>query len=82
MEDAAQRTTILREPEVARITGLTRKARWAMAKRGEFPSPIWLTSKATGWLSDEIDAWIQERAQHRSVAQDKPWRPQAQGGTP
>ncbi|MES3008399.1 MAG: AlpA family transcriptional regulator [Pseudomonadota bacterium] len=52
---------ILRWPEVQERTGLCRSHVHDMAKRGQFPAPIKLGGRASGWLESEISAWIEER---------------------
>ncbi len=51
----------LREPEVARVTGLSRSTRWRMERRGEFPRRRALSRNAVAWLASEIEAWMAER---------------------
>jgi prophage regulatory protein len=60
---------ILREAEVAETTGLSRSVRWRLVKQGQFPAPIKLTGYATGWDSEEIQAWIRARVQARDAGE-------------
>ena len=53
----------LREPEVARLTGLSRTTRWRMERRGEFPRRRSISRNAVAWLASEIRAWMVERAE-------------------
>ncbi len=53
----------LRLNDVKHHVGLGRSAIYDKIKRGEFPAPINLGSRAVGWLSDEITAWIDERVE-------------------
>ncbi len=53
----------LREPEVARVTGLSRTTRWRMERRGEFPRRRTISRNAVAWLASEIEAWLVERAE-------------------
>lgn len=53
---------ILRVPEVSHDTGLSRSTIYSLVKRGEFPAPISLSERAVGWLSSDIQAWIEQRA--------------------
>ncbi len=57
----ARPAQILREPEVHRLTGLSRTTRWRLAKRGMFPAPRQISPGAIGWLAHEIDAWLAAR---------------------
>ena len=52
---------ILRLPVVVKKTGLSRTTIWRMMKRGEFPQPVDLGSRARGWVSSEITGWIENR---------------------
>jgi prophage regulatory protein len=60
---------ILRRPEVSRRTGLGRSALYAAIQDGRFPRPVKLGPRASGWLSSEIDAWIDDRVQVRDATQ-------------
>jgi prophage regulatory protein len=51
----------MRLPAVELATGLKRSSIYAMIGRGEFPRPFKLTSKASAWRSDEIEAWQRDR---------------------
>ncbi len=53
--------TILRISDVTACTGLPRSSIYLKVSLGEFPKPINLGSRAVGWLSDEVDAWIDSR---------------------
>ncbi len=53
-EDRIQ--TILREPEVRRVMGISHFKLWADVRSGHFPAPIKLGERAVGWLADEIAA--------------------------
>ena len=53
----------LREPEVARVTGLSRTTRWRMERRGEFPRRRTISRNAVAWLASEIEAWMADRTE-------------------
>ena len=53
----------VREPEVKRITGLSRVTRWRMERRGEFPRRRRISTNAVAWLESEIAEWMAERAE-------------------
>lgn len=63
----AQRTTrrFFRLADVKHQTGLGRSAIYAAIKAGKFPAPYQLAEdgRAVGWLSTEIDAYIESRIQ-------------------
>lgn len=51
----------LREPEVRRITGLSRTTRWRLEKAGKFPARRQISDNAVAWFSSEVEAWMAER---------------------
>ncbi len=51
----------LRLPAVKHAVGYARTAIYQKIKSGEFPKPYSLGARAVGWLSDDIDAWIESR---------------------
>ena len=53
--------TILRISDVTARTGLPRSSIYLKVSLGEFPKPISLGLRAVGWVSDEVDAWIDSR---------------------
>jgi prophage regulatory protein len=59
---------IWRLPDVISQTGLSRSTIYQKIKVGDFPPQINLGSRAVGWLSEEVDAWITGRIEaSRSV---------------
>lgn len=75
MTEATNELRIMRDDEVANITGLCRATRYSMTARGDFPSPVWITGRTRGYLSDEIYAWLEGRRDKRSIPQARPWIP-------
>lgn len=57
---------IYRLPEVRLMTGLGKTKIYAEMKQQKFPRQVPIGTRARGWLSTEIDAWIKERAAARS----------------
>ena len=54
---------VLRLKEVMAVVGLKRSAVYAVIKEGRFPRPIKLGgTRASGWLSTEVHAWIAQQA--------------------
>lgn len=49
--------------KVTAKTGMSRSWIYEMVQQGKFPRPIRITSKAVGWVSSEVDAWIDDRIQ-------------------
>lgn len=60
-EAAVTLDRIVREPERARITGLSRTTAWLLEKRGEFPARLTLTPGAVGWRLSELLEWVEAR---------------------
>jgi prophage regulatory protein len=52
---------IERLPQVKHRTGYSRSSLYAMILAGKFPAPIHLGGRAVGWLTSEIDEWINSR---------------------
>ncbi|KIX57438.1 helix-turn-helix transcriptional regulator [Burkholderia pseudomallei] len=52
---------ILRIADVCGKVGMPRSTIYRAVTRGEFPAPIKLGEKASGWLESELDAWIDAR---------------------
>ena len=50
--------TILRLPQVKKLTGKCRTAIYFEMKTGTFPKQIPIGARAVGWDSDEVQAWI------------------------
>jgi len=48
----------VREPECARITGLSRAYRFELEKLGEFPMRRRLSARSHYWLLSELMAWL------------------------
>lgn len=67
---AEQQKMILRRPQVLALVGMSQSAMYALIADGEFPRPIVLSGRssrrpAVGWVSSEIQAWIDERISRR-----------------
>ena len=50
----------LREPEVAKITGLSRTTRWRLEREGRFPRRRRAAPNCVAWLQSEIQEFIRE----------------------
>lgn len=57
---------ILRKPEVVEKTGLANSTLYAAIARGEFPAPLKLGVRASGWLESEVEAWLESRVALRA----------------
>jgi prophage regulatory protein len=63
--------TILRRPDVERLTGLRRSSLYALMAAGKFPRPITLSEKSVGWLEPEIAEWQKVRIAARDGASSR-----------
>ena len=61
---------ILRRPEVVSATGLSASRIHELEQKGQFPARVRLSDRACGWLSDEIEAWINARPRAADVRPD------------
>lgn len=59
---------ILRKREVAERVGVSIMTIWRWEKGGDFPHRIQLGSGSVGYLEDEVEGWIQARAENRRAA--------------
>jgi prophage regulatory protein len=55
-----QKPTLIRLPEVKRITGLGKSSIYARCKEGRFPSPINLGGRMSAWCESEVLQWVRE----------------------
>lgn len=53
--------TIIRLHQVKERTGLSRSTLYSLIKENRFPTSIAIGARAVGWLSSDIDAWIEAR---------------------
>lgn len=60
--------SINRLPEVKHRTGLSRSTIYRQIKAGEFPAPVPLGQRAVGWLSSDVDQFIESRVASRKSA--------------
>jgi prophage regulatory protein len=51
----------LRLAEVTHTTGLSRAHIYALAADGEFPKPIKISARASGWLESEVQSFMAAR---------------------
>jgi prophage regulatory protein len=59
---------VYRRAEVRRKTGLPNSTMHRLIQRSQFPKPIKLGIRASGWLASEVDAWLAARI----AARDQP----------
>lgn len=51
----------LRRADVERLTGLSISTLYRLAKVGDFPKPVKIGARASGWIAGEVEAWIERR---------------------
>ena len=51
----------LRRAEVARLTGFSVSTLYRLAKAGDFPKPVKIGARASGWIAGEVSEWIEAR---------------------
>lgn len=56
---------IMRLEEVMTVTGFKRSSVYKYMAMGTFPKPVPLSARAVGWVSTEIEDWIQARVAER-----------------
>jgi prophage regulatory protein len=59
---------VMKLPAVQSTTGLSRSTIYAFISQGRFPKPIPLGARSVGWLSSEVDDWINSRISERKAA--------------
>ena len=52
---------IIRLKDVIALTGLSRSTIYLRMVQGKFTNKINLGSRAVGWISSEVNEWIEER---------------------
>ncbi len=52
---------IYRLKDLTEITGLKKSAIYEAIQNGEFPAPVKLTSRASGWPASDIIDWLESR---------------------
>lgn len=56
---------IIRLNEVKESTGLGRSTIYLYIAENRFPKPVPLGDRAVGWISSEVQGWIEERIELR-----------------
>ena len=59
---------VMRMKDVVKKIGLCRATIYSMISRGEFPRPIRIGERATGWRESELEAWLARRSEAREQA--------------
>lgn len=56
---------VLRLPQVLPLVGLSKSTLYHYVQHGLFPAPLKLGIRASGWLAEEVNQWVAERAKER-----------------
>jgi len=56
---------IIRKPELFSRIGLSDATVWRLERAGKFPKRIRLGGNSVGWLSTELEEWIEKKAADR-----------------
>lgn len=67
MLEPSQKERFLRLSDVMSRTGMSRSSIYLSISEGKFPQNVNLSSRSVGWLESEIDAWMQDRINSRSI---------------
>jgi prophage regulatory protein len=54
---------LLRQPAVLARIGFSKSTLWELVRRGQFPRPVRISSRAVAWKSSEVERWIEERTE-------------------
>jgi prophage regulatory protein len=53
--------SLLRLPAVRQRVGLSRSQIYELVRRGQFPAPVKLSERASGWQESLISEWVNSR---------------------
>jgi len=62
---SSQPLKILRLPDLCDKVGLKSSAIYEMVKAGEFPAPVKLTKRSSGWIESEANEWLLKKSEQR-----------------
>lgn len=68
MSENSRALVIIKLDEVRELTSLSRSGIYAKVKHGEFPAPVKLGCRASGWVKHEVMDWIEDRMTERRQA--------------
>ncbi|MCB9989227.1 MAG: AlpA family phage regulatory protein [Rhodospirillales bacterium] len=68
MSEPSKKERFLRLTDVMARTGLSRSAIYLSISEGTFPKNINLSARSVAWLESEIDTWMQDRINQKSIA--------------
>ena len=58
---------VLRQPDVQRLTQLSRQQIFNLRKAGEFPMPIKLGGRLLAWRAEDIVEWVKARPEAEQI---------------
>lgn len=70
---------IIRLKDVMVMTGLGRSTIYKLQQEGRFPKSIKLSERAVGWLTHEVEAYMQEKLDARDALRDESGRERGLG---
>jgi len=65
--DVTNQVRFLRKSEVIELTGLSGSSIYRLAKQGDFPKQVKLSTQSVAWIESEITGWMQKRIQSRAA---------------
>ena len=65
---------IIRLKDVIALTGLSRSTIYLRMVQGKFPKKINLGSRAVGWISSDVNEWIEERIRESRLVEAINWK--------
>lgn len=60
-----KQVAIERKPSVLQRTGMSNSTLYEEVAAGRFPKPVKIGARSVGWISTEVDAWIEQRIEQR-----------------
>ena len=64
---SAARYRVLRWPDVQNLVGLSRSQIHKLIAKEQFPAPIKLGKRASGWIEAEVLTWLEDRIEQRLI---------------
>ena len=71
INDLVTKETVIKASTVAILTSLSLPAIYRKISMGEFPKPIKLGERASGWPLSEVIAWIEHKKRERDEGPNK-----------
>lgn len=62
---------LLQLEDVMAMVGMSRSGLYQIMNKGQFPRPIKIGDRRTGWLKSDIDDWFEERIKARDTGADR-----------